>query len=62
MQAIPLDPAQARDILETVNAITMYDPERGGIDNSLFFTKLKRFFVPAIASAARGTGRKRAPL
>lgn len=44
-----LDPAQARDILETVNAITMYDPERGGIDNSLFFTKLKRFMVPAIA-------------
>jgi cytochrome P450 len=44
-----IDPAQARDILETVNAITMYDPERGGIDNSLFFTKLKRFMVPAIA-------------
>ena len=44
-----LDPSQARDILETVNAITMYDPERGGVDNSLFFTKLKRFMLPAIA-------------
>ncbi len=44
-----IDPAQARDILETVNAITMYDPERGGVDNSLFFTKLKRFMLPAIA-------------
>lgn len=43
-----LDESQARDILETVNAITMYDPERGGIDNSLFFSKLKRFMVPAI--------------
>ena len=45
-----IDTAQARDILETVNAITMYDPERGGIDNNLFFTKLKRFMVPAIAT------------
>jgi cytochrome P450 len=27
----------------------MYDPDRGGIDNALFFTKLKRFMVPAIA-------------
>ncbi len=44
-----IDRAEARDILETVNAITMYDPERGGIDNSLFFTKLKRFMVPSIA-------------
>jgi cytochrome P450 len=44
-----IDQSQARDILETVNAITMYDPERGGIDNSLFFTKLKRFMLPAIA-------------
>jgi cytochrome P450 len=44
-----IDSSQARDILETVNAITMYDPERGGVDNSLFFTKLKRFMVPAIA-------------
>jgi cytochrome P450 len=44
-----IDPSQARDILESVNAITMYDPERGGVDNSLFFTKLKRFMLPAIA-------------
>jgi cytochrome P450 len=44
-----IDSSQARDILETVNAITMYDPERGGVDNSLFFTKLKRFMLPAIA-------------
>ena len=44
-----IDPDRARDILETVNAITMYDPERGGVDNSLFFTNLKRFMVPAIA-------------
>ena len=44
-----VDTAQARDVLETVNAITMYDPERGGVDNSLFFSRLKRFMVPAIA-------------
>jgi cytochrome P450 len=44
-----IDRAQARDILETVNAITMYDPGRGGVDNNLFFTKLKRFMLPAIA-------------
>ena len=44
-----IDASQARDILETVNAITMYDPERGGVDNSLFFTKLKRFILPSIA-------------
>jgi cytochrome P450 len=43
-----IDPAQARDVLETVNAITQYDPERGGIDNSLFFSKLKRFMAPSI--------------
>lgn len=44
-----VDPAEAEDLLTTVNAITMYDPERGGIDNNLFFTRLKRFMLPAIA-------------
>jgi cytochrome P450 len=44
-----IDPTQAPDVLATVNAITVYDPERGGIDNNLFFTKLKRFMVPSIA-------------
>jgi cytochrome P450 len=45
-----IDPAEAEDLLNTVNAITMYDPERGGIDNALFFTKLKRFMIPPIAA------------
>lgn len=44
-----VEPAEAEDLLNTVNAITMYDPDRGGIDNALFFTRLKRFMVPAIA-------------
>ena len=44
-----IDPTQAPDVLTTVNAFTMYDPERGGIDNALFFSKLKRFMVPSIA-------------
>jgi cytochrome P450 len=44
-----IDPIQAPDVLATVNAITIYDPGRGGIDNNLFFTKLKRFMVPSIA-------------
>jgi cytochrome P450 len=44
-----IDPVEAPDVLATVNAITMYDPERHGIDNQLFFTKLKRFMVPSIA-------------
>ncbi len=43
-----VDPADAEDLLTTVNSITMYDPERGGIDNALFFTKLKRFMLPPI--------------
>lgn len=44
-----IDQEHAAEILKIVNSVTMYDPERGGIDNSLFFTKLKRFMVPAIA-------------
>ncbi len=44
-----IDESHAEDILTSVNAITMYDPDKGGVDNSLFFSKLKRFMVPAIA-------------
>jgi cytochrome P450 len=44
-----VDASQAREILLTVNATTSYDPERGGIDNSLFFSRMKRFMVPSIA-------------
>jgi cytochrome P450 len=44
-----IDDDQAREILQTVNATTSYDPERGGIDNSLFFSAMKRFMVPSIA-------------
>jgi cytochrome P450 len=44
-----IEVSQAEDILRTVNATTSYDPERGGIDNSLFFSRMKRFMVPSIA-------------
>lgn len=44
-----VEESQAREILLTVNATTSYDPERGGIDNSLFFSRMKRFMVPSIA-------------
>lgn len=44
-----IDRSEAGDILTTVNAITSYDPEKNGVDNSLFFTKLKRFMLPPIA-------------
>lgn len=44
-----IDEGQARDILQTVNATTSYDPERGGIDNSLLFQNMKRFMLPSIA-------------
>ena len=44
-----IDPASAKDILTTVNAITSYDPDKGGIDNNLFFTRLKHFMVPSVA-------------
>ncbi len=44
-----IDPAQAGDILETVNATTAYDPERGGIDNAQLFARMQRFMLPSIA-------------
>jgi cytochrome P450 len=44
-----IDESMAPEILRTVNATTSYDPERGGIDNSLLFLNMKRFMVPAIA-------------
>lgn len=44
-----IDDSEAHDILETVNATTSYDPERGGIDNALFFSRMKRFMLPSIA-------------
>lgn len=44
-----IDPAQAPDILATVNATTAYDPERGGIDNEQLFLRMKRFMLPSIA-------------
>lgn len=48
-----IDAAEARTILETVNATTSYDPERGGIDNALFFSRMKRFMLPSIARRRR---------
>jgi cytochrome P450 len=44
-----IDPSMAPEILKTVNATTSYDPERGGIDNSLLFLNMKRFMTPSIA-------------
>ncbi|MCK9553757.1 cytochrome P450 [Aquamicrobium sp.] len=44
-----IEDSSAREILETVNATTSYDPDRGGIDNSLFFSQMKRFMLPSIA-------------
>ena len=44
-----IDESMAPEILKTVNATTSYDPERGGIDNSLLFLNMKRFMIPSIA-------------
>jgi cytochrome P450 len=44
-----IDESLAPEILQTVNATTSYDPERGGIDNSLLFLNMKRFMIPSIA-------------
>jgi cytochrome P450 len=44
-----IDESMAPEILKTVNATTSYDPERGGIDNSLLFLNMKRFMTPSIA-------------
>ena len=35
-----IDESMAPEILKTVNATTSYDPERGGIDNSLLFLNM----------------------
>ncbi len=43
-----VDPAEAPGLLETVNATTAYDPERGGIDNAQLFSRVKHYMLPAI--------------
>jgi cytochrome P450 len=48
-QLFDIEPSVAPEILRTVNATTSYDPDRGGIDNSLLFSNMKKFMLPSIA-------------
>ncbi len=57
-----IDDSMAPEILSTVNATTSYDPERGGIDNSLLFENMKRFMIPSIARRRAAGADGSAPL
>ncbi|WP_167854953.1 cytochrome P450 [Mangrovimicrobium sediminis] len=57
-----IDPALAPEILETVNATTAYDPERGGIDNAQLFLRMQRFMLPSVARRRAAGADGSAPL